>query len=334
MTNVIAVVGVASLVGCAALTAAVRRAALAYGVLDVPNARSSHSRVTPRGGGLAIVLTTLLAFTALELLGVLELRLWAALAAGGLMLAVLGAVDDLRPLPASLRLAVHVLAALWAIGWLGGIPGMGRFGELLALLGVVWAINLFNFMDGIDGIAGSEAAFIALGSILPMSLCHAGAGLIAASLALGCASLGFLVWNWPPAKVFMGDVGSVYLGYVIAVLALSSSRSSSTAVWVWLILGAVFFVDATVTLLRRMLRGASARQAHRTHAYQWLARSWQSHAKVTLAVWLVNVLWLLPCAVVAAAWPRQLLPAVVAALLPLIVLVILAGAGRAEVAND
>jgi Fuc2NAc and GlcNAc transferase len=333
MTGTIMLVGVASLLGCAALTAAVRKAAVAFGVLDVPNARSSHSRVTPRGGGLAIVLSTLLAFTMLEILGVLGVRLWAALTAGGLVLAVLGAVDDLRPLPASLRLAVHFLAAGWAVACIGGVPGMGRLGDLVALLGVVWAINLFNFMDGIDGIAASEAAFIALGSILPMSIGHAGSAVTAASLALGCASLGFLAWNWPPAKIFMGDVGSVYLGYAIAVLALSSSRSSSTAVWVWLILGGAFFVDATVTLLRRVLSGAPAGQAHRTHAYQRLARQ-HGHGKVTLAVWLLNVLWLLPWAVVAAVWPAQWLPAVAVALLPMIVLVVLAGAGRAEVAND
>ena len=313
-----------------ALTGMVRNSAIAHGVLDVPNARSSHARTTPRGGGLAIVIATMLTLTVLAVVGLLGLKLWAALTGGGLAIAFIGSLDDLRPVSAALRLSVHFAAGLWAIAWLGGLPGLGHFGELLALLGIVWVLNLFNFMDGIDGLAASEAVFIALGAIAPMLLCGAGAEVVAASLVLGGATLGFLVWNWPPARIFMGDVGSGYLGYVIAVLALASAASSPSAVWVWLILGAVFFVDATVTLLRRVARGASPHEPHRTHAYQWLARRWRSHAKVTIAVGLVNVLWLLPCAILAAVRPARLAWMLALALTPLVALAVAAGAGRVE----
>ena len=161
-------------------------------------------------------------------------------------------------------------------------------------MAVVWTLNLdFNFMDGIDGIAASEAAFILLaaaglsfyfGNPTPQELAP---GLIAAA-----ASLGFLRWNWPTARIFMGDIGCGYLGYVIAVLGLESSRASVVNVYAWIILGGLFLIDATVTLCRRLLRGERAHQPHRTHAYQWLARRWGSHAKATTAVIAVRSFWL------------------------------------------
>jgi Fuc2NAc and GlcNAc transferase len=150
------------------------------------------------------------------------------------------------------------------------------------------------------------------------------------AVAFAAACGGFLAWNWPPAKIFMGDVGSGYLGYAIAVLALAAARENSVALLVWLILGAVFFVDATVTLLRRLARRERVYEAHRSHAYQWLARRWQSHRRVTVAVLLVNFFWLLPCALVAVRHPVWAGWMVVLAIVPVTVAALLAGAGRAE----
>jgi len=144
------------------------------------------------------------------------------------------------------------------------------------------------------------------------------------------ASAGFLCWNWPPAKVFLGDVGSGYLGYVIAVLALAAARTNPVALWVWLILGGVFFVDATMTLCRRLLRGERVFEAHRSHAYQWLARRWGSHGKVTVTVIAVNLAWLLPWSVLAMKFPQYAIVSVIAALAPLALLAPLLGSGRAE----
>ena len=137
-------------------------------------------------------------------------------------------------------------------------------------------LNLFNFMDGIDGLAASEALFVIRAGAW---LSAAGGGVTAASGVLAGACAGFLLWNWPPARIFLGDAGSGYLGYVTAVLALASARGNSDAIWVWLILGGVFFVDATVTLVRRVLRGEHVHEAHRTHSYQWLARRWAVTAR-------------------------------------------------------
>jgi Fuc2NAc and GlcNAc transferase len=138
------------------------------------------------------------------------------------------------------------------------------------------------------------------------------------------------VWNWPPAKIFMGDVGSGYVGYVLAVLAVAAARDNATAFLSWLILGGVFLVDATMTLLLRFRRGKSLFQAHRTHAYQKLARRWRSHKRVTIAVVLVNVLWLLPWAIIAMNRPAWAGYATIIGLVPVAMVVMVVGAGRDE----
>jgi Fuc2NAc and GlcNAc transferase len=155
-------------------------------------------------------------------------------------------------------------------------------------------------------------------------------GVAVSALALGAACFGFLIWNWPPAKIFMGDVGSGYLGFVIGVLALAAARENSVTLWVWLILSGVFFVDATLTMARRCLRGERVYQAHRSHAYQWLARRWRSHKLVTATVVAINLLWLLPCAWLAIAWPKLVVWTVLIALGPVAVAAFAAGSGRSE----
>jgi Fuc2NAc and GlcNAc transferase len=271
-------------------------------------------------------------------LGTLRSELLVAMAGGGLAVAVVGFIDDRRPVRPAVRLAVHVGAALWALFWVGGLGplqigahpvALGAFGYLLGVLGLVWVLNLFNFMDGIDGIAASEATFVTWGGAwLTAAAAPASAGVAGAAIVFGAACLGFLCWNWPPARVFMGDVGSGYVGYLIGVLALAATRYNPAAIWVWLILGGVFFVDATLTLALRVLRGERAHQAHREHAYQHLARRWSSHGKVTVTVLAVNLAWLLPCAVLAARNPQRALTFVGLAFAPLAVVAIAIGAGR------
>jgi Fuc2NAc and GlcNAc transferase len=322
------------------LTAVVRRVALASGMLDKPNPRSSHTHFTPRGGGLAVAITTTAAVAALSWLGIVSTGLLSALAVGGGAVAVVGFLDDRYSVPPAARFAVHLGAALWALCLLGGLPALsfgdhlielGAGGYVLGALGIVWVLNLFNFMDGIDGLASCEAIFIAVGGALLTRSLEAGPEVAAAALVFAAACGGFLLWNWPPARIFLGDVGSGYLGYFIAVLALAAARGNPYAVWVWLILGGAFFVDATLTLVRRFLRGQRPHLAHRSHAYQWLARRWRSHRKVTVTFLVVNLAWLLPWAVLAARVPRHAAAAVIAALAPLAALALVAGAGRAEV---
>jgi len=319
------------------LTALMRRLSLAGGLLDVPNERSSHATPTPRGGGVAIVVGSLGAWCMLWMLHVLKFDLFIALTIGGLAVAIVGLVDDRKPVRASVRLVVHIAAAIWAVVWLGKVPlsspasiSLATAVQVFAVLGIVWMLNLFNFMDGIDGIAASEATFVSWGGAFVLLSTGGSLGLAATAVALGAACLGFLIWNWPPAKIFMGDVGSGYLGYVIGVMTLASVHESGVTLWVWLVLGAVFFVDATLTLLRRLCRGERVYEAHRSHAYQWLARRWNSHRRVTLSVLTINLLWLLPCTALIVANPRRAIWIVLVALGPVMGAALVAGAGRAE----
>src|SRR3984885_11627635 len=245
-------------------TGLVRRHALRHAILDIPNTRSSHATPTPRGGGLAIVIAFMGGLVFLASMGFLQLNLAFVLAAGGGAVALTGYLDDRKTLPASVRICVHIAAVTLAVMVLGGITeqtlrNIGLHGiwagSLLGLMALTWSTNLFNFMDGIDGIAGSEAVFVAGAGALLNWKSGGDGGLTAAMVVLAAATLGFLIWNWPPARIFMGDVGSGFLGFTLAVLGLAASRRSDIPIEVWAILSGVFFVDATVTLLSRIVRG-------------------------------------------------------------------------------
>ena len=321
------------------LTGLVRDHALRTELLDLPNARSSHVTPTPRGGGIAIVFTSLVAMGVLAFVGKMDSRLFYALAGGGVAVALVGHLDDRGRIGIIGRFTVHIAAAIWATAWLGGmteiywgesVVSLGYFGSLLAVLGIVWALNLFNFMDGIDGIAASQAIFMsgagaALATFAGMSSSTPAAGLI-----LAAASLGFLAWNWPPARIFMGDVGSGYLGFALAVVGLASMRERAVMLPVWLILGGVFFIDSTLTLFRRLARRERVYEAHRSHAYQWLARRWNSHLRVTLACLLLDLLWVAPYAWLAVQFPAMAGWCVLAAWSPIVALALAAGSGRKE----
>jgi len=322
-----------------ALTSLVRRKALLRGILDHPNSRSSHSLPTPRGGGLSIVATATAAVAYMGYLSAADTALLLALVVGGLAVALVGYMDDRESLPIRARIAVHFLGATWAIYILGGLPAIqwgatllhpGLVGNALAVVSIVWMLNLFNFMDGIDGLAASEAVFVTGAGAGLTCLGGVHSSVTAASLVVAAGSLGFLIWNWPPAKIFMGDVGSGYLGFVIAVLAIAATRQNPAALWTWLILTALFVVDATVTLVRRLIIGERVYQAHRSHAYQRFARRWGSHRRVTLTVLAIDVLWLLPCAAFAALHPAHAAVTTLVALAPLFLIAVAAGSGRRE----
>ncbi|AMR68752.1 glycosyl transferase [Aquipseudomonas alcaligenes] len=290
------------------MTWGLRRYALAHNVLDVPNSRSSHQVPTPRGGGMAIVVTCSLALAALALSDLLPASLFYALSGSGALVALVGFVDDHRPLSARWRLLAHFLAAAWGLFWLGGmpevrIPGVGALpGWLWGLLGLVylvWLLNLYNFMDGIDGIAGTEAICVCLGGAILFAL----AGryeMVLLPVLLALASAGFLFWNFPSARIFMGDAGSGYLGLLLGLFSLQAAWVAQELFWSWLILLGVFIVDASVTLLRRLLQGSRVYEAHCSHAYQHAARQLGRHLPVTLAVAVINLCWLLPLSLWAA----------------------------------
>ena len=291
-----------------AFTALIRRFAVHSNLMDLPNGRSSHSVPMPRGGGVGIVLSFLAIILSVGLLGLIERRLMiAALGSGGLV-AMLGFVDDRSSLPARWRFLGHLAAAIWVLGWMGPVPPVPLFGAvvdlsyagpMLCALYLVWMINLFNFMDGIDGIASVEAISTSLGGALLWWLAGSGNGWAAAVVFAGCVA-GFLVWNFPPAKIFMGDAGSGFLGLMVALLSLWCAQATPVLFWSWFILIGCFMVDATTTLVRRVRRGERFFEAHRAHAYQYASRRTGRHLPVTLACGAINLLWLLPLATLVA----------------------------------
>jgi UDP-N-acetylmuramyl pentapeptide phosphotransferase/UDP-N-acetylglucosamine-1-phosphate transferase len=286
-------------------------------VLDRPNPRSSHSAPVPRGGGLAILATLLPAWGVASAMGFAPGAVWPAVL-GALVLAALSFIDDLRGLPARLRLAVQ-LAVIAAV-----LPTLPHAGEVfqgflphaldLAASALIWLwfVNLNNFMDGIDGIAGTETVSIAGGVLLLALVDERAAALGAAPLAvaLGASAGGFLVWNWQPARIFMGDVGSIPLGFLLGWLLLGLAGAGLWAAA--LILPIYYLGDATWTLLRRLARGTRIWEAHREHFYQRAVQSGLDHAAVVRRILLANLL-LIGAAMLSrhAAWPALALAFVV-----------------------
>lgn len=290
------------------LTALIRQYALRRSMVDVPNHRSSHTEPTPRGGGLAIVLAMLGAWALLPLFGLGDAGSWTVVAAA-VGVAIVGFVDDHNHVPAGLRLLGHVAAAVVIVSVFDGLPAMELagldlsvvpVGPVLAVLLVAWWINLTNFMDGIDGIAGAHVVAVCLGGAWLNAAAGSPMPQLLGPVALAASTLGFLVWNWPPARIFMGDVGSGFVGTMIAVFTLQAGHTEAELGWAWLILSGAFVVDASVTLCVRIARRDRLSEAHRSHAYQYLAQRWGSHREVTLVWTGVTLLWLLPCALAVA----------------------------------
>lgn len=309
---------VLGLTSCAALTYLVRKHALARQILDHPNERSSHRVATPRGGGLAIAIVTLSIVLIHTILGYVEIRLALAILCGGIAIAWIGWMDDISHARVPTRLAVQVLAASGAVVFLGGMPHMTfgtttvsvgtTGGGVLAVLGIVWCTNLYNFMDGIDGIAASEAVVVAgTGAVLAILSGRVGLGLVLATLA-GTSS-GFLFWNWQPARIFMGDVGSGLIGFLLGTCAIAAQGGRPVPMTIWLVLLLVFLGDATITLGRRLRARESLHVAHRSHAYQRIVQAGWSHQRATLTVLLIDGILIL-LAVTMWRWPT-LTPALV-----------------------
>ncbi|MEI8394093.1 MAG: glycosyltransferase family 4 protein [Rhodospirillaceae bacterium] len=267
----------AATLGAAVATGVVTHILRRRAILDHPNERSSHAVPTPRGGGWGILPIMLPGWA---LFGV-DPRLLAGLA----LLAAVSWVDDRRNLSPGPRLLAQAVAVALGLAALGPEPvfqGWLPSGLDLVLAGLcwLWFLNLFNFMDGIDGLAGSEAVSIAAG----LALVAPGAGAPGALLA--GAAFGFLIWNWQPAKVFMGDVGSIPLGYGLGWLLLTTTQ---TEAWPAAVLLPLYFItDASITLVRRALAGKPVLQAHREHFYQRAVQGGVSHAAVVCSVIVTN----------------------------------------------
>lgn len=328
----------AFLVSCA-LTWGLRGYAIKHNVIDRPNQRSSHSVPTPRGGGVAIVLTLLAALVWFYFSNALTVDGFLGLFIPGLIVAVIGFLDDHGHIAARWRLLMHFLAAAIGLYFLGFFPIITLFGYDLSLswigmiLGcfyLVWMLNLYNFMDGINGLASSEAITFAASSAMLMVVNQytlAPGSIYPLTLALVGAAAGFIVWNFPAAKIFMGDAGSGFLGITIGLMILHIAKVDSHFFIAELCLLGVFIVDATTTLLRRVVAGKKVYEAHASHGYQILARKYGSHVPVTLMAIAVNLLWLLPIAYLIAAAKIDGIVGLIIAWLPLFFVAFKCGAG-------
>ena len=262
-------------------------------LFDLPNERSSHTLPTPRGGGLALVAVFVAGLGVSTALGLVLVPTAAKLLSITLFLATVSWIDDVRHLGPLTRFGSHILAVVAALV-VGLVSGPFFGGALpaaleLVLIGIgwVWFINLYNFMDGIDGLAATETIAIGLGGGLIALTGQTEPTAVIACLVLVAAAIGFLPFNWAPAKVFMGDVGSIPLGFVCAWILLSLAEMGFGAAAI--ILPLVFFGDATITLFKRLLRGEKIWQAHRQHFYQLAVQRGMSHSRATWAACVTNL---------------------------------------------
>jgi UDP-N-acetylmuramyl pentapeptide phosphotransferase/UDP-N-acetylglucosamine-1-phosphate transferase len=285
----------------AALTGPVRSWLVRGGIQDTPNARSSHSTVKPRGGGLVVVAIVLLGWLSAGWLTVASPPL--ALIGLVALIAAVSFVDDVVGLHAVVRLGAQVVAVITGMAMLSPghllpdiLPRWLEYG--LIALAWLWFVNLYNFMDGIDGITCVETGSVAFGLGLVMLLLGAGAYGIALPWMLAGAAIGFLWWNWAPSRIFLGDVGSVPLGFALGWLLIDLASAGALAAA--LILPAYYLLDATLTLIQRLVRGEKVWRAHKQHAYQRAVQRGLSHAQVVTRVAGVNAL-LIACALWAVS---------------------------------
>jgi len=266
-------------------------------ILDIPNERSSHTQSVPRGGGLAIVLLTLGGFWIhISSNPVADQRSFLAYTLGAALIVVISWLDDLRSQPNWLRFGIHSIGALLAIYGFGYLNLGSLITEnalvtrsldfMITFFWIVGLTNAYNFMDGIDGIAGGQAVVAGIGCVA-IGWLNGQSNIVALGLLLAATNLGFLFHNWPPARIFMGDVGSAFLGYSFAVLPLMLSaqfqgRSGSKVAVAAILPLWPFVFDSTFTILRRLRRGENVFSAHRSHLYQRLVIAGYNHSSVSL----------------------------------------------------
>ncbi len=290
-------------------------------ILDRPNERSSHELPTPHGGGLPLFAAFALGLLAAALLGVDWPGIYLVVTALALLLVATGVVDDLRGLSVGARFAIYGLCCAATVAVLLpplDSPLAGAV-AIVAALALLWMLNLYNFMDGIDGIAALQCIQAAVSAALLSWFTAMDAAYTLFCLLLAAAHTGFLVWNWPPARLFMGDAGSIPTGYLLGVLALLGVVQGQLSGWVWLILLAPFIVDASYTLAWRIVNGQPFTRPHRLHAYQRLSRHWGGHLPVDMLLLALHALWLFPLALTLTIWPKFRFFLVILAYLPLLI---------------
>ena len=297
-----------------------QQAATRWGFVDRPNARSAHLSPTPVGAGICFAIAVILAlFVPNAATSETPFVLW-VLQGGGLLVALVGLLDDRYTLPVWLRLFVYLASSsVAAVALLNAAPVL-IIG--LAILALGWTINLVNFMDGLDGFVGTQALSVCLG-LGVISLFVPGAlGVSHFAFVLAGALMPFLGRNWPPARLFMGDSGAVFIGFYLGCVGLYAAGQDNRLGAVWLILMMPFVVDATCTLLIRLAQGKSPAQGHSEHAYQRLKRTSDSAFLINLGLLGLQILWQIPMAIWAAFGSYSPVFAVIFSTIPSLVLVV------------
>ena len=296
--------------------------AIASDIVATPNFRTLHEHPIPRGGGLIFSLIFVLIIFGLGTDSIISIDLMLALGVGGGLAAIFGFADDVINIRASVKLIIQFCLAAWILICFDGGP-LQTFQWLpvwlswsVSLFMLLWMINLYNFIDGVDGMASSGAIYICIVITFILYITDGPFFLIVVFSLLAACCLGFLFYNWPPASVFMGDSGSVFLGYCFGALIVYTTMSNDISFWTWLIVLGYFVSDTTTTTILRLLTVKRWYGEHRSHAYQNLARIWDSHLKVTGGILSYNLLWLSPLAVWSSLNAEQAPIAVLIAVIP------------------
>lgn len=326
MIDFLVIVGVALFV-CFAVPVIIANAER-WALVDTPNSRSMHQRPVPRGSGIALVVAAIISATVFWMLGRITWEVFGTTIVGALLVGGVGFGDDRSNLSIRIRLPVHFLASAIVIFGLFEVTSSQLPIALVLCVALAWLLNLYNFMDGIDGIALQQSVFLSLGSLIALGGLSSPWSLSLISIAVGSASL--LYWNWSPARIFLGDVGSGFLGFYFGAVAVHSIILGESPVLIWPMLWGVFIVDTSITLTRRMLSGQQWLRPHRSHAYQKAAARLGSHSLVSTICFGINVLWLLPWVVAVQYGLVGQIAAAIVSLTPLFLAALLLGAGERE----
>jgi len=299
-----------------------KKIAIQKEIISNLNYRTLHEVPTPRGGG--IVFSLLFSFTIFALWYGDEIsdQVFYMFGLGGFVATLFGFIDDVKNIKAKIKLAIQLFLGGWAVYWLeyGDLPLLGSIPflivTLVALFFMVWMMNAYNFMDGIDGMAASGAIFISLTLATVLFLTEGSVEIITIFILIAATVSGFMFFNWPPATIFMGDAGSVFLGYIFGSLLLITVLNNDISIWSWITVFGYFFADTTVTQIMRVILVKKWYLEHRSHAYQNLARITGSHLKVIGAVILYNIIWIFPLVVWSVLQPEMEVVAAILAVAP------------------
>jgi len=290
-------------------TAGFRALALRKGILANPNYRSLHQRPMPQGGGIVFSAAFLAAVAVLWWAGFIDGKSMQAIGVGGVIATLFGFADDVVHVKPVTKLLVQSGLAGWALYSFDGnplfdLPWTPTIVELAASwFLLIWLMNVYNFMDGVDGMAASGAVFFCTACIIVLLLAQGDRELLLVFGLLALCCSGFLLFNWPPASIFMGDSGSLFLGYCFGALITGTITGGQVSPWTWLVILGYFAGDTTTTTVTRIFLTRNWYGAHRSHAYQNLARISGDHRRITVGVFCYHLLWLLPLAVLSVRAP-------------------------------